>query len=160
TLNSVNVVGSSLPANGIYLPTTNTLGLSAGSFEIVAITSGAVTLQSGINMRLIGSSTGYVALASGNAGSSNFTATLPAHTGSIAELNLAQTWTAAQTIGSGDLLLSGATSGATTLNASATASGTLTLPAVTDTLAVLGTAQSFTALQTFNLSGASLPSGI
>lgn len=45
----------------------------------------------------------------------------------------------------------GTTSGQTTLRATATASGTLTLPAVTDTIAVLGTAQTFTALQQIQL---------
>jgi hypothetical protein len=51
--------------------------------------------------------------------------------------------------------LSGSSTGTTTLasaNASAT-NYTITVPAVTDTLAVLGTAQSFTAAQTVNLTG-------
>jgi hypothetical protein len=48
------------------------------------------------------------------------------------------------------LALAGSTSGTTQLQASATASGTLTLPAATDTLAVLGTNQTFSATETFS----------
>ena len=48
-----------------------------------------------------------------------------------------------------EVVLAGSTSGTTILKATATASGTLTLPAATDTVAVLGTAQTFTAAQTF-----------
>ena len=45
-----------------------------------------------------------------------------------------QTVTGAKTFNSGKFILAGATSGTTTVNATATASGTLTLPAATDTL--------------------------
>lgn len=45
--------------------------------------------------------------------------------------------------------LAGSSSGQTIVQAAAAASGTLTLPAVTDTVAVLGTAQTYTAAQTF-----------
>ena len=49
------------------------------------------------------------------------------------------------------VVLSGAGTGVGTLTyANSATSGTLTFPAVTDTLAVLGTAQTFTAAQTFN----------
>lgn len=49
----------------------------------------------------------------------------------------------------GVLVIAGGSSGSTTLQASSAASGTLTLPAATDTIAVLGTAQSFSAVETF-----------
>lgn len=49
----------------------------------------------------------------------------------------------------GAIKLSGSTSGTTTITTANAAAGTLTAPAVTDTLAVLGTAQTFTATQTF-----------
>lgn len=63
----------------------------------------------------------------------------------------ANTWTAVQTLNDGKLVLAGATSGTTTLKANATAgTTTITFPAATDTVAVLGTAQSFTATQTIN----------
>jgi hypothetical protein len=101
---------------------------------------------------LKGSSTGYTTFASANASSSAYTATFPANTGTIAELNLAQAWAAAQTFPQGDLLLLGSSTGATTLNSglSSSSSNTLTLPTTaTDTLAALGTAETWTALQTF-----------
>ena len=65
-----------------------------------------------------------------------------------------QTVTGAKTFGAagnvGKLILAGSTSGTTILNAAAVAgSTTVTLPASTSTLAALGLAQSFTALQTF-----------
>ena len=67
----------------------------------------------------------------------------------------ANTFTAAQTLGSGLLKLTGATSGTITLNATAIAgTNTLTLPAATDTIAVVGTAQTFTAAQTFRAANA------
>ncbi len=67
----------------------------------------------------------------------------------------ANTFTAAQTLGSGLLKLTGATSGTITLNATAVAgTNTLTLPAATDTIAVVGTAQTFTAAQTFRAANA------
>jgi hypothetical protein len=49
---------------------------------------------------LLGSSTGYTTFTSGNSSATNYTATVPANTGTLAELNLAQTWTAAQALGS------------------------------------------------------------
>lgn len=49
-------------------------------------------------------------------------------------LNGTNTWSGVQSVNSGDLALNGSGSGSTTLNAAATASGTLTLPAATDTL--------------------------
>ena len=54
------------------------------------------------------------------------------------------------TIASGDLTLSGSSSGSTTLNSAASGGGTLTLPAGTTALAGVGAAQTWTAVQTFN----------
>lgn len=54
-----------------------------------------------------------------------------------------------QDSGAGTIAFAGSSSGATALQAAATASGTLTMPPVTDTLAVLGTSQSFSNTQTF-----------
>lgn len=72
------------------------------------------------------------------------TYTLPNSSSTIAVLGTSQSWTAAQTFTSGNLLFGGATSGTTTVNASATASGTLTLPAATDTLVGKATTDTFT----------------
>ena len=46
---------------------------------------------------VLGSSTGYTTLTTANASATDYTATFPANTGTVAELNLAQTWTATQT---------------------------------------------------------------
>lgn len=71
-------------------------------------------------------------------------------TGTSDLLASANTWTGIQNYNSGNLVLKGATSGTTVLNAAAIAgTTTLTLPAATDTLAALGTAQTWTAVQTF-----------
>ena len=69
----------------------------------------------------------------------------------LAALDLAQTFKAAQTFSASGIIIEGAGTGVGTLTyADSTTSGTLTFPAVTDTLAVLGTAQIFTAAQTFD----------
>lgn len=68
------------------------------------------------------------------------TYTYPVNTDTLAALGTAETWTGAQTFSANDLILKGSTSGTTTLNAAATAGSTvITLPGVTDTVAVLGT---------------------
>ena len=133
-----NSSGSLAAAAGFFFTSPGTLtlgqaGTSVGGLALANATSGAITL----------------APTTGALGS--VTATLPANTGTIAELNLAQTWTAAQTFTNSDIKLLGSSTGATTLtSANAGASNfTLTLPAATDTVAVLGTAQTFTAAQTF-----------
>ena len=102
-------------------------------------------------IKLTGSSTGVTTFASANAGASNFTLTFPGVTDTVAVLGTAQTWTAAQTFTNSDIKLLGSSTGATTFtSANSTASNfTLTFPAATDTLAVLGTAQTWTAAQTF-----------
>lgn len=66
------------------------------------------------------------------------TMTGPAASGTVATLGNAETITGAKTFGAagnvGKLIVAGTTSGSTILNATAAASGTLTLPAATDTL--------------------------
>jgi hypothetical protein len=98
--------------------------------------------------------------------SSNTTLTLPNVTSTLSVLGAAQTFTAAQTFQAANAIRSeaastqdavviagragGTSSYAVTLTpATLSSSTTLTLPNVTDTLAVLGTAQTFTATQTF-----------
>ena len=114
-----------------------------------ANTWSAVQTFNNSDIKLKGSSTGATTFTSGNSGASNFTLTFPAVTDTLAVLGTAQTFTAAQTFNNSDIKLLGSSTGATTLtSANAGASNfTLTLPAVTDTLAVLGTSQSFTAGQ-------------
>lgn len=52
--------------------------------------------------------------------------------------------------GTPDIKLLGSTSGSLVVKPAAVASGTITLPAITDTLAGLGTVQTWTAAQTFS----------
>src|SRR5580700_311238 len=66
-------------------------------------------------------------------------------------LNGTNTWSAVQSINSGDLSLKGATSGTITLNAAATAgSNTMTIPANTSTLMCVARVQTLTAALTFD----------
>lgn len=68
-------------------------------------------------------------------------ATLPDNTGTLAEINLAETWSAAQTFNVGDLLLN---PGPITLSSGATAPRTQTLQNVSDTFVYLGTTDTLT----------------
>lgn len=74
-------------------------GGSGAQLNVAQTWSAAQTFPSS-DILVKGTSTGTTAVASANASSTNYTATLPANTGTIGELNLAQTWTAAQTYGS------------------------------------------------------------
>jgi len=119
---SVNAGALSLGASG-----------TAGTIALGNATSGTVTI--GTVIGALGS----------------VTASLPANSGIIAELNYAQTWSAAQSFNNGDLKLNGSSSGAMTLEAPAAASTyVVTFQAATDTVAVLGTAQTFSAVETFS----------
>jgi hypothetical protein len=62
------------------------------------------------------------------------TVTIPNTTDTLVGQATTDTFTGVKTFNNGKLSLAGSTSGSTLLNASATASGTLTLPAATDTL--------------------------
>ena len=59
-------------------------------------------------------------------------------------LNGANAWSGVQSFNSGDFVLKGATTGSTTVNAAAGASGMLTLPAARDTLTANATAATLT----------------
>lgn len=115
----------------------------------------AAQTHSNSDLLLLGSSTGATTFTSANSSATAYTMTIPANSGTLAELNLAETWAAAQTFNNSDIKLLGSSTGATTFtsaNASSTAY-TLTFPAVTDTLATIGTAQTWTAAQSFPASG-------
>lgn len=121
-----------IPPNNVA--TFLTTYTAAATLTMVGV---SVMQASASGVTVLGSSTGSTAIASANAGATNYTATLPANTGTIAELNLAQTFTAAQTFTNSDILLLGSSTGANTftaLNASAT-NYTTSVPAVTGVLA-------------------------
>jgi hypothetical protein len=116
---------STLAGLAIAQTWTAAQSFNSGNFKLNGATSGATTLN-----------------AAATAGAT--TATLPATTGNILVDAATQTNTAAKTFNSSTLLLAGATSGTTTLNATAAASGVLTLPAATDTLVGKATTDTFT----------------
>ncbi|WP_441228054.1 beta strand repeat-containing protein [Tardiphaga sp. 20_F10_N6_6] len=72
------------------------------------------------------------------------TFTLPDASDTIATLAAVQAFTGAKTFASAKLILAGSSSGTTILNAAAAASGTLTLPAATDTLVARNTTDTLT----------------
>lgn len=134
---AVNSAGTGCTADSNALVNAGALSLgasgTAGSVAMGNATSGVVTLQP----------------VTGALGTVN--ASLPANTGTIAETNLAQTWSAAQSFNNADLKLNGSSSGAGTLEAPAAASTYIwTMPAATVTMAGLGLAQTWSAAQTFN----------
>ena len=129
-----------------------------GSVKMFGNTSGDVTIQpnaiagTGITLTLP-ATTGTLVTGGGTASGTNTgdNATNSTYTTLATTLGTANTWTAVQTFTNSDIRLLGSSTGYTTFtsgNASAS-NYTLTFPAVTDTLAGLGTAQTWTATQTF-----------
>ena len=140
--------GSGSGASTLEAPATGggTVTLPAGSVTLAALSvaqtwSAAQKFSSG-DFTLAGSSSGTVTMNAPATGGG--TLTLPAGTATMAALSVAQTWSAVQTFNSGDLSLAGSSTGSTLVNAAATASGTLTLPAATDTLVGKATTDTLT----------------
>ena len=129
--------------------TPGTLALLAGT-----VTAGQCLLSGSFAAPTWGACAGGGASVS-SVSNANGTLTITPTTGSvIASLNTthANTWTVPQTFTNSDLILLGSSTGGTTFtSANASASNfTMTVPAATDTLALLGTAQTFTAAKTFS----------
>lgn len=102
TIGATSVPLSGITGLGSGVSTFLATPSSANFAAAVTDETGSGSLVFGTSPTLVtpaikGSSTGVTTIASANAGASNFTATAPANTGTIAELNLAQTWTALQT---------------------------------------------------------------
>lgn len=154
--------GLKVPAHAGAAPTTDGIlsfdttahGLAWGSngstadgaaYNLAQTWSAAQTFDNS-DILLLGSSTGATTFASANAGASNFTATFPANTGAISELNLAETWTAAQTFTNSDILLLGSSTGKTTFTSDNAGASNFTLhvPAANDTLADIAGTQTLT----------------
>jgi len=79
---------------------------SGGSPAFNTITSGTNTtatmaVGTGATFKVLGSSTGGTIFASAEAGATDHTVTFPSNTGTVAELNIAQTFTLAQSFGAG-----------------------------------------------------------
>ena len=69
----------------------------SGGSEAFRITTTPTVQMQPTTLTVLGSSTGYTTLTTANASATDYTATFPANTGTVAELNLAQLWTATQT---------------------------------------------------------------
>lgn len=122
--------GASYTAPTITSPTIT--GTVAGGATYTSPTLNSATI-SGATISGTANFTGTFQVASN-------TMTFPGTAQTIPGLGTPQTWTAAQTFGNGNMKLAGSSSGTTTLAAAAAASGTISFPAVTDTVAMLGTA--------------------
>jgi len=188
----VTSVATTSPITGGTITTTGTIACatcvtSAASLTSTGVVLGAgsqgaatatdITFASGIlslgtntselgGVKMFGGTSGNLTIQPSAAAGTNLVATFPANTGTVAELNLAQTWTAAQTHTSaapqiilgvntttlGAIKMFGNTSGDLTIEPSATAgtSSVATFPANTGTVAELNLAQSWTAPQRTN----------
>jgi hypothetical protein len=67
-----------------------------GGAEAFRITTDPFVQMQPLALTILGSSTGYTTLTTANASATNYTATYPANSGTLAEVNLAQPWTAKQ----------------------------------------------------------------
>src|SRR5208282_2321563 len=142
-------------------PTGFTIGSCSGTFNALNYTSGtgigcntslvalnvaqnwtAVQTFNNNDIALKGSSTGFTTFTSANTSGSNFTLTFPAATDTVDLLGTPQTFTAIKTFTNSDFALLGSSTGFTTFTSANTSGSnfTLTFPAATDTVAVLGTA--------------------
>jgi hypothetical protein len=131
---NANTLTGILKGNGTSAFTAATAGsdyVAPGT----ATTFTAVQTFTNNDLALLGSSTGYTTIASANSSATNYTATLPANTGTIAELNLAQTWTATQSLSGSSSVL-----GAVITNAAEVA--TVSATAATGTIALYPSSQS------------------
>ena len=86
------------------------------------------------------------------AGTDSTTITLPGSTGTVPAVGLAQTWTGIQTFTNSTIKLLGSSTGATTFtSANAGASNyVITIPGATDTVGLLGTIQTWSAVNTYS----------
>lgn len=143
---ALNLAASSISDNGTTVTVSEPVVLG-----------GSLTVATTLGVTGLGTFAGNVSVGGTQlAGSTSGTATLPANTGTVAELNFAQTWTAAQTHNVGTLLVN---PGPLTLATSASAARTATFPDNTGTVAELNLAETWLAAQTFNVATALLNPG-
>src|SRR5579859_1853109 len=127
-------IGGTTPAAGSF-STVNGNTFTTGTYTLTGVAAKTLTFNNSLTL----------------AGTDSTTMTFPATSGTVDVLNNAQTFTAAKTFTNSDLLLLGSATGATTFTSanSGASNFTITIPAATDTLDLLGTAQTFTAVKTF-----------
>lgn len=141
---------------------TNATGFPAASLAGTSLPAGITTASGLTSVSTIATGVWAGTIITGTYGGTgvnngSFQLTVPA-TGTADLIGTAQSITAAKTFSNSDILLLGSSTGATTLTSanSGASNFTLTLPAVTSTLATLA-ANTFSALQTFasglNISG-------
>lgn len=151
---TLRIAGAPVAGAGVTLTNAYALWVPAGASLLQA------TTVSTLNGLTITTSTGTLTIANGKtltasntltlAGTDATTMTFPGASDTVMGLGAVQTVTGAKTFGAATLKVAGAGAGVGTLAyANSATSGTLTLQAVTDTLAVLGTAQTWTAVQDF-----------
>lgn len=119
--------------------------------QIIVGQTGATPLPKTLSQDCTLAATGVITCLKTNNTSFGTAATVNTGTSgaTIPLLNATNTWSGPQTFTNSDIKLLGSSTGATTFTSANSGSSnfTLTFPAVTDTLAVLGTSQSFTAGQ-------------
>lgn len=128
---------------------SNPLTVDASNVSIQGISGGTLSLLGrtvalGGNLSTAGALTHAGAFATTITATATTNSTLPAGTHTLAGLDVAQTFSANQSFNSGNLLLNGSGSGASTLNAPATGGGTATLFAGTDTVVGVAAVQTLT----------------
>lgn len=142
---TTSVIGQVPVFTGTTTIAGNTLFTYSGGF----VTLGASGTLGGVVMG--NATSGTITLEPTTGALGTVTLKLPAATDTLAAIGTAQTWTGIQTFTNSVLKLLGSSTGATTFtSANASASNfTITVPAATDTLDLLATAQSITAAKTF-----------
>jgi fibronectin-binding autotransporter adhesin len=116
------VIGASASGNAVWNAsqgsTSTPLYIGNSPIATLAVANTWTAVQSFTNgdlSLLFGSGGGNILLEAGGSSTSSFTASLPANTGTVAELNLAQSWTALQTFGN-NISFGGATLDVTSLS--------------------------------------------
>lgn len=115
---------------------TNVAFFGSGGSEISTPVTVIGTATFNVAPNIKGSSTGVTTVGTANSSATDYTATLPANTGTIAETNLAQTFSATQTFSSG--VISEGTKPTVTGAGGTCAAGTVTGGALVGTVALTG----------------------
>lgn len=147
TINSATMTAPALgtPASGVLTNATG-LPMTTGVTGILAGTNGGTGVNNGANTITTAGTVSFAgAFARTETVTGITTITFPT-TGTLASLGVSQTWLNPQTFTNSDLLLLGSSTGVTTFtSANAGASNfTITVPAITDTLVTLTSAQTLT----------------